>query len=62
MQYLPRISRDTILFATGLGLTVHEAVIRDGPERPTLLVLFAAMMGLPFILRADEMIRRKNGK
>lgn len=45
--------RDSILFAAGLGLIVHEAV-RDGAERPTLLILYAAMIGLPAFLRADE--------
>lgn len=47
------------MFVVGLLLTVNEAVFRTGPERPSLLVLFAAMMGLPFVLRADEMRRGK---
>lgn len=42
------------LFLTGLGLIVFEAVIRDGAERPTLLVLYAGMVGLPAFLRVDE--------
>jgi hypothetical protein len=46
--------RDTALFLTGLGLIVYEAVIRTGPERPTLLLLYGAMVGLPAFLRADE--------
>ena len=54
MRHLPRLTRDTALFIAGLGLTINEALIRSGPERPSMLVLFAAMMGLPFILRADE--------
>ncbi len=55
-----RITRDGIMFTAGLGLTINEAIIRVGSERPTLLIMFAAMMGLPFILRADEI--RRNGK
>lgn len=51
--------RDGLLFLTGLALIVNEAVIRTGPERPTLLVLYAAMVGLPAFLRADD--RRANG-
>jgi hypothetical protein len=51
--------RDGLLFLTGLGLIVNEAVIRNGPERPTLLLLYAAMVGLPAFLRQDE--RRANG-
>lgn len=31
----------------------HETLIGHG-ERPSLLILFAAMMGLPAILRTDE--------
>jgi hypothetical protein len=50
--------RDALLFLTGLALIVNEAVIRSGPERPTLLLLYAAMVGLPAFLRADS--RRAN--
>jgi hypothetical protein len=46
--------RDSSLFLTGLGLIVYEAVFRSGPERPTLLLLYAAMCGLPAFLKADE--------
>lgn len=38
---------------------VHETVLRDASERPTLLLLFAAMMGLPAFLAGD---RDRNGK
>jgi hypothetical protein len=54
----PRLSargwRDTVLFLTGIALIINEAVIRSGPERPTLLVLYAGMVGLPAFLRIDE--------
>jgi len=53
-QRLARITRDGVLFTAGLLGVMNEAVIRDGGERPTLLVLFAAMMGLPVFLRQDE--------
>lgn len=36
------------MFLTGLGLTVREALV-SGPERPSLYVLYAGMMGLPFV-------------
>jgi hypothetical protein len=45
--------RDIILFFTGLGLIVAEA-FRHGTERPTLLLLYAAMVGLPAFLQKDE--------
>jgi hypothetical protein len=53
----PRI-RDITLFVGGLAGVIHETVFQQGVERPTLLLLFAAMMGLPAVLRADE----RNGK
>jgi hypothetical protein len=45
--------RDIVLFFGGLAGVFHETVIATA-ERPTLLILFAAMMGLPAFLRHDE--------
>ena len=45
--------RDPILFLSGLAGVMHETLLAR-TERPTLLLLFAAMMGLPAFLRADE--------
>ena len=45
--------RDVTLFAGGLVGVLHETIFTS-LERPHLLVLFAAMMGLPAFLRADE--------
>lgn len=42
--------RDVVLFLGGLAGVVHETVLTQA-ERPTLLILFAAMMGLPAFLR-----------
>lgn len=47
-----RLSRDVILFATGLLGVLHETLIAQG-ERPSLLILFAAMLGLPLYLRKN---------
>lgn len=44
--------------ATGLMLTINESVLRRGEPRADLLVLFAAMMGLSFTTRADDVRRR----
>jgi hypothetical protein len=49
-------TRDIILFLAGLGGVIHETLIAAA-ERPTLLILFAAMMGLPAFLQKPE-----NGK
>lgn len=44
--------RDVVLFVGGLLGVAHETAIADA-ERPTLLILFAAMMGLPAFLQKD---------
>ena len=49
---IDRDLRDAVLFVVGLVGVLHE-IFFTGPERPTLLLLFAAMMGLPFLLRAN---------
>lgn len=45
--------RDIVLFTGGLLGVVHETLI-SSVERPTLLILFAAMMGLPAFLRKSD--------
>jgi hypothetical protein len=50
---LPRIGRDSMLFFSGLAGVFHETVVNES-ERPTLLLLFATMIGLPAFLRFDE--------
>lgn len=47
------VLRDALLFLGGLAGVFHETVI-SSTERPTLLILFAAMMGLPAFLRQDD--------
>lgn len=53
----PRV-RDIALFVAGIAGIAHETLLEKA-ERPTLLLLFAAMAGLPTFLRADE---KRNGK
>lgn len=45
--------RDVALFVGGLAGVAHETILAAA-ERPTLLILFAAMMGLPAFLRTDD--------
>ena len=54
-----RAVRSIILFVAGLAGIAYETIAEHG-ERPTLLLLFAAMCGLPAFLAADER-RKKNG-
>lgn len=49
-----RPQRKDVLFVIGLmGIALEEARV-FGPPSETLLLLFAAMIGLPLVLRADE--------
>jgi hypothetical protein len=54
ISFWSALVQKAVLFLTGLGLIFHEAVMRKGPERPTLIVLYGAMVGLPFILQARD--------
>jgi hypothetical protein len=60
-RHLLRVSRDAVLFVTGLAGVVYETVITK-VDRPTLLLLFAAMIGLPTFLRGDEVHQDGRGK
>ena len=46
--------RDVLLFFVGFLGMMHETMLFSGLERPTLLLIFAAMMGLPILFRMDE--------
>ena len=48
-----RLSRDTILFVSGLLGIGYETIFQHA-ERPTLLILFGSMAGLPTFLHQDE--------
>ena len=45
--------RTVVLFVSGLA-GVAYVTLTDGGDRPTLLILFAAMLGLPLFLKTDE--------
>lgn len=48
-----RLTRDGFLFVVGIAGIAYETLYRDG-ERPTLLLLFAGMIGLTQFMRRDE--------
>ena len=48
------------MFTLGAIGFLHELLVSEA-ERPFLLALCGAMMGLPFVLSADSRIRRANG-
>lgn len=48
-----RVSRDTILFVFGLLGLAYETII-DNAEKPTLIIAFVGMLGLPLFIRNDE--------
>lgn len=53
MKWTARWTRDRILFATGLVGVAYETLVAK-VDRPALLVLFGAMLGLPAFLKRDE--------
>lgn len=55
-----RLTRDGLLFVVGLAGIIHEMLFST-TQRSDLLVLFAAMVGLPAFLRTDE-ARKKSSK
>lgn len=59
LQILSKIFRDLVIFILGAYGFYYE-LTRMGPERPQILIMSAAMMGLPLIIRGDE--RRQEAK
>lgn len=51
--------RDVLLFLAGLLLLLHETVASTAP-RPTLVVAAMALLGVPFVMAADEKRRKKS--
>jgi len=51
-----KLSRDTILFGVGLLGIIFEAIsfTITGRAEPTLIILFAGMLGLPLFISGDE--------
>lgn len=54
-------NRSSVMFALGASGFLHE-LIRGGAERPFLLALCGALMGLPFVLAADTKWGRPDGE
>lgn len=52
-QVIIKIARDLVILILGAYAFVYE-LTREGPERPQILIMSAAMMGLPLIIRGDE--------
>jgi len=47
------VIQKSVLFVVGILGVAHETLVSNS-ERPTLLLLFAAMVGLPAFLAKDE--------
>lgn len=52
-RFTTRVTRDTVLFLVGLVGIIYETVVVH-VDRPTLLILFGGMVGLPVFLHQDE--------
>ena len=59
MKKLPPwpVIRSTILFFFALGGITWETVV-EKTERPTLLILFGMMAGLPIFINAEDRLHR----
>lgn len=55
-----KITRDTICFVGGLAGLAHQTLIASA-EKPTLIIAFVGMLGLPLFIRGDE-ARRSDAK
>lgn len=54
-----RLTRDGVIFVVGLLGIIHQTLVVH-TDRPTLLLLFGAMIGLPAFLRLDD--KKNDGK
>lgn len=54
-----RFTRDGVLFVSGLIGIGYETLVSQ-TDRPTLLLLFGAMIGLPAFLNKDEKDQEKS--
>lgn len=45
--------RDSIIFMVGVGGVINELFVENEP-RPAALVFLASLIGVPFVLSADE--------
>ena len=53
MRPTGKVARDTALFVVGILGVAHETLVSHA-DRPTLLLLFGAMIGLPAFIGKDE--------
>lgn len=60
-RWWTKLTRDLILCAVAVGLTIHES-LGHGPERPSLYILYAGMMGLGPVMRYAESRQRKEDR
>ena len=58
---LTRFTRDALMFAIGAVGFFHE-LIASQAERPFILALSGALMGLPFVLSADAKLKREENE
>lgn len=60
-RFLNTLNRNMFLFVAGMLGVAHETLLQHA-ERPTLLILFAAMMGLPAFLTSTEIFPHDDKK
>lgn len=60
LHKLSKIKRDTVLFAGGFMGVLHQTIFEQ-VDRPSLLIIFGGMMGLPVFLRKDDSKKEEAG-
>jgi hypothetical protein len=53
---LSHINRKVVMFLLGAGGFVHEILVAQ-QERPVIIAACCALMGLPFVLKGEEVLR-----
>lgn len=56
-----KFTRNAVLFVAGLIGVAHQTFV-ENVDRPVLLALFGAMMGLPLFLGSDEKREKEEPK
>ncbi len=59
-RWWSKLTRDLLLFSLGVVFSIHEVLLRSGPERPETLIFISFLLGAPIALRYDERRRDRH--
>ena len=52
-----QLTRSRLAFALGSGILIHEVAIREGGDRPYILLAALALCGVASFLKLDEILK-----